>query len=144
MSPRAPASVPAAIARLGFGDPTRAKVLLTDPAIADIAGTPGRIDEDGLSETLSGVADPDAALLGLVRFMEAVNARPDLRGDVVEALTTAGSSRDRLFAVLGASTALTDHLVAHPGHWRAVSEATPLTADARRERLLPVAFRNLL
>ena len=136
MSPRAPASVPAAIARLGFGDPTRAKVLLTDPAIADIAGTPGRIDEDGLSETLSGVADPDAALLGLVRFMEAVNARPDLRGDVVEALTTAGSSRDRLFAVLGASTALTDHLVAHPGHWRAVSEATSLTADARRERLV--------
>jgi glutamate-ammonia-ligase adenylyltransferase len=136
MSSRAPGSVPAAIARLGFADPRRATTLLDDPALVDVAGTPDRIDEDGLSEALSGAADPDGALLGLVRFMEAVNRRPGLRADVTTALTTPGPQRSRLLRVLGASTALTDHLVAHPEHWPAATDAVPLTADERRDALV--------
>ena len=136
MSSRAPGSVPAAIARLGFADPRRALTLLTDPAIADVAGTPERIDEDGLSEALSRVADPDGALLGIVRFMEAAGRRPELRAEVAAAVAVPGPARARLLAVLGASTALTDHLVAHPEHWRAAAEAVPTPGDARRRALL--------
>jgi glutamate-ammonia-ligase adenylyltransferase len=38
--------------------------------------------------------------------------------------------------VLGASTALTDHLVAHPEHWSAATDAVPLDAGARRAALV--------
>jgi glutamate-ammonia-ligase adenylyltransferase len=136
VSSRAPGSVPAAIARLGFADPRRATALLDDPALVDVAGTPDRIDEDGLSEALAGTADPDGALLGLVRFMEVVNRRPELRADVTTALTTQGRRRSRLLAVLGASTALTDHLVAHPEHWSAATDAVPVDAGSRRAALV--------
>jgi glutamate-ammonia-ligase adenylyltransferase len=136
MSSRAPASVPASIARLGFADPRRAVTLLGDPALADVAGTPDQIDVNGLSEALARAADPDGALLGLVRFMEAVGRHADLRPEVTAALTTPGDARSRLLAVLGASTALTDHLVAHPEHWTAVGAAVPKGADERREMLL--------
>ncbi|WP_371814207.1 hypothetical protein [Phycicoccus sp. HDW14] len=47
MSSRAPESVPAGIARLGFTDPRRANALLDDPVLGDIAGTRDRIDAGG-------------------------------------------------------------------------------------------------
>jgi glutamate-ammonia-ligase adenylyltransferase len=136
MQSRPEASVPAAIARLGFADPRRAMTLLDDPAIADIAGTPDRIDDGGLSEGLSSAADPDGALLGLVRFMEAVDGAGDVRTPVTEALTSPGERRRRLMAVFGASTALTDHLVAHPEQWTAAADAAPRTGPERREALV--------
>ncbi len=136
VSSRAPSSVPASIARLGFDDPKRATTLLDDPALAEIAGAPDRIDEGGLSEGLAEAADPDGALLALLRFMEVVNRDPGLRSEVTAVLTTPGPRRARLMRVLGASSALGDHLVAHPEHWRAVMDAEPMSPDRRREALV--------
>jgi len=95
---------------------------------------------DGLADALSNVADPDLALLGLVRLMESLGKR-DLKkadggGELIAALRHAGPGRDRLLAVLGASTALVDHLVTHPAHWRYVTEATRQSAEQRRDALV--------
>ncbi|MGG5260968.1 bifunctional [glutamine synthetase] adenylyltransferase/[glutamine synthetase]-adenylyl-L-tyrosine phosphorylase [Phycicoccus avicenniae] len=135
MSSRTPESVPTGVARLGFDDPRRAAVLLDDPALDGIAGTPDRIDAGGLSEGLARAADPDGALLGLVRFMEAAEGA-GLREKVVAALREDSVARRRLLAVLGASSALGDHLVAHPEHWVAVTEAAPVAASQRVQRLV--------
>ena len=62
---------------------------------------------------------------------------PALRGPVIEALGVPGRGRGTgVLAVLGSSAALGDHLVAHPDHWRAVTEARPLTVAERTERLV--------
>ncbi|WP_392545364.1 bifunctional [glutamine synthetase] adenylyltransferase/[glutamine synthetase]-adenylyl-L-tyrosine phosphorylase [Oryzobacter telluris] len=136
MSSRGPGSVPAAIARLGFDDPSRAHALLQDPAVADLIRSREHIEEHGLAEALAAVPDPDGALLGLVRFMEAANRVAALRGPVTAAMGAPGVARDRLLAVLGSSAALGDHLCAHPHHWVAVTEASRLTVDQRVERLV--------
>ncbi|GGL25736.1 bifunctional [glutamine synthetase] adenylyltransferase/[glutamine synthetase]-adenylyl-L-tyrosine phosphorylase [Phycicoccus endophyticus] len=136
MSSRAPESLPAGIARLGFADARRARALLDDPALEGLAGDPDRIEAGGLSEALSRTADPDLALLGLVRFLEAVGADPTARTEVVETLARDATARHRLLAVLGASGALGDHLVAHPGHWRAAAFAVPVAAGERVSRLV--------
>ncbi|NHA67748.1 bifunctional [glutamine synthetase] adenylyltransferase/[glutamine synthetase]-adenylyl-L-tyrosine phosphorylase [Phycicoccus flavus] len=136
MSSRAPESVPAGVARLGFTDPARANALLDDPALDGLAGTPDRIDAGGLAEALSRTADPDGALLGLVRVLESAAASGGVRGDLVDRLGRDATARRRLFAVLGASGALVDHLVAHPEHWRAATDAVPRDADDRRAALV--------
>ena len=84
---------------------------------------------DGLPDALSQVADPDLALLALVRLMESL-AKNDIDGDdgggeLIAALRHTGQGRDRLLAVLGASSALGDHLVTHPGHWPVPSGTFP-------------------
>ncbi|WP_377643092.1 bifunctional [glutamine synthetase] adenylyltransferase/[glutamine synthetase]-adenylyl-L-tyrosine phosphorylase [Oryzobacter terrae] len=136
MSSRGPGSIPVAIARLGFDDPARAHALLQDPAVAGLIRSREHIEEHGLAAALASVPDPDGALLGLVRFMEAVGRVPALRGPVTDALAGPGPARDRLLAVLGNSAALGDHLCAHPHHWRAVTEATPLSVAERVARLV--------
>ncbi|QKE85012.1 bifunctional [glutamine synthetase] adenylyltransferase/[glutamine synthetase]-adenylyl-L-tyrosine phosphorylase [Arthrobacter sp. NEB 688] len=136
MSSRAPESVPAGIARLGFADPRRANALLDDPAVADLAGDPDRIESGGLSQSLARTADPDAALLGLVRFMEAVAAEPARRAEVVRVVGSNPVARHRLLAVLGASTALADHLVAHPEQWTTATDARQVPAAERVRRLV--------
>jgi glutamate-ammonia-ligase adenylyltransferase len=73
---------------------------------------------DGLPDALSAAADPDLALLGLVRVLEALPE--DESAGLLLALRRAGPPRDRLVAVLGGSVALVDHLVRHPttgGAW---------------------------
>jgi len=45
--------------------------------------------------------------------------------------------------VLGASSALGDHLVTHPGHWRAVTEATRQSAAERRGALVSAVTHAL-
>ena len=103
------------------------------------------IFSDGLPDAL--YADPDLALLSLVRLMEALRATEPQRRDaeggpaaevvgLIAALRHSGPERDRLLAVLGASTALADHLVAHPEHWRSVTEARPRTAAERIQTLV--------
>ena len=136
MSSRSPESVPAGTARLGFSDPRRANALLDDPALDGLAGTPDRIDRGGLSEALSRAADPDGALLGLVRFMESVAEVAGLRATVLASLGEDSPARRRMLAVLGASSALADHLVAHPEHWVAVTDASPVAATDRVARLV--------
>ncbi|MBR7551346.1 hypothetical protein KC220_22665, partial [Mycobacterium tuberculosis] len=65
--------------------------------------------------SLSRAADPDAALLALVRLAE----NPDAGWDELNAaLLTERPLRGRLFGVLGASLALGDHLIAQPQSWK--------------------------
>jgi [glutamine synthetase] adenylyltransferase / [glutamine synthetase]-adenylyl-L-tyrosine phosphorylase len=125
---------------LGFAEPARADTLLDDPALAGLTDPLDDVFGDGLPDALSQVADPDLALLGLVRLMEALGKTDidgeDHVGDLIADLRHAGPARDRLLAVLGASSALGDHLVTHPGHWRAVTEAKRQSAEQRRDDLV--------
>ncbi|WP_425299399.1 bifunctional [glutamine synthetase] adenylyltransferase/[glutamine synthetase]-adenylyl-L-tyrosine phosphorylase [Nocardioides panacisoli] len=97
-----------------------------------------RLGADG--EPLLGhfdrTADPDLALAGLVRLADAVEDRADFLGHLAEDPDAA----TRLLAVLGASTALSDHLVTHPQHWRDLTDPTLATtrvpAFAMRASLL--------
>ncbi|MDF2145920.1 bifunctional [glutamine synthetase] adenylyltransferase/[glutamine synthetase]-adenylyl-L-tyrosine phosphorylase [Knoellia sp. p5-6-4] len=145
MSSRQPSRA-ATLARLGFAEAARAEQLLADPALGGLVDPLDDIFSDGLPDALGGTSDPDLALLSLVRLMEAVRADEPRRRDVdagpeaslsglIAALRHRGPERDRLLAVLGASTALADHLVAHPEHWRDVTEAQPRTVAQRVQHL---------
>ena len=140
-------------ARLGFADPDRASRLLGDPALVGLVDPLEGTFHDGLPEALSRAADPDLALLGLVRVLETLKARrpstPGLTGapdveerDLVASLSRRGPARDRLVAVLGGSTALVDHLACHPEHWRCVAEATAPTAEGLRAELVAAVRRG--
>ncbi len=132
-------SVPGGIARLGFADPERVMRLLADPAVAGLVHSREAIEVGGLAESLSRTTDPDAAALGIVRLMEAAKASSSYAGltsDLTSALANPGQARERLLGVLGASAALTDHLVAHPEHWAAAVNARDRTGQERREQLV--------
>jgi len=96
--------------RLGFQDAEGALHSLrqlgggTEPLVAILART----------------ADPDAALTALVRVIEAAND-PD---ELLRAVCDDEGTAMRLLCVLGASTALADHLVRHPDHWRELRDPT--------------------
>ncbi|MFC4555826.1 bifunctional [glutamine synthetase] adenylyltransferase/[glutamine synthetase]-adenylyl-L-tyrosine phosphorylase [Georgenia faecalis] len=96
--------------RLGFTDPGRAESLLTEPVLGPVLA---RAEEAGapLPEALASAADPDLALLATVRLLEACG---DRHGDVATVLAADTLHRRRLVAVLGASSALGDMLVARP------------------------------
>jgi [glutamine synthetase] adenylyltransferase / [glutamine synthetase]-adenylyl-L-tyrosine phosphorylase len=96
------------LASLGFADADRAERLITDGLALDIQGA-----DAGLIEALAAAADPDAALAGLARLAHETGLLAALRADP--------DFRLRLTAVLGASTALGDHLARHPGEWRVLS-----------------------
>jgi glutamate-ammonia-ligase adenylyltransferase len=117
------------LASLGFADADRAERLITDGLALDIQGA----DAD-LIEALAAAADPDAALAGLARLAPEAGLLAALRADP--------DVRLRLTAVLGASTALADHLARHPGEWRVLSgpdAANGAEAAALRAELLTSA-----
>ncbi len=117
-----------ALARRGFTDTRRARALLEEDALAPLG------DEiDLLVGALARAADPDAALLGLVRVLEAAG---DEAEPLLTALRTDQAARDRIIGALGVSTALIDHLVAHPDQWRDAVTAGPMTPEERTEALL--------
>ncbi|MFB4315607.1 bifunctional [glutamine synthetase] adenylyltransferase/[glutamine synthetase]-adenylyl-L-tyrosine phosphorylase [Actinomadura sp. 21ATH] len=107
------------LARLGFTDAGRAERALLEAARAGTAP-----DDDAL-DALGGTADPDLALDGLLRLLAAADAAGEGE-ELRAALRKDGAVRERLPAVLGVSAALGDHLVRHPGHWRALGEAGAL------------------
>ena len=70
---------------------------------------------------------------------------PALRARIVERLgqsgptvseTVARLERDRLLAVLGASSALGDHLARHPRHWVTAAFEGPIPGPERAARLV--------
>jgi glutamate-ammonia-ligase adenylyltransferase len=143
------------LARLGFTDPARAERLLADPALAGLLDPLEDRFADGLLFALSETADPDLALLGLVRMLEGLGRRPGSRrgpgsadrdgpGDGEDpdgrparlraVLRSGGPARDRLLAVLGASAALGDHLARYPGHWTELVDDGHLVPDAAAVR----------
>ena len=92
------------LARLGFADAARAEGLVTDL----------RLDDQLIGE-LAAAGDPDLALAGLARLLQAPAA--DVAG-LRPALSADAAFAGRLIAVLGASAALADHLARHPVDWR--------------------------
>ncbi|GGT25689.1 bifunctional [glutamine synthetase] adenylyltransferase/[glutamine synthetase]-adenylyl-L-tyrosine phosphorylase [Streptomyces purpureus] len=134
--------------RHGFTDPSAAERLLDLPDLAPVR------DDSVLLDALGATADPDLALRGLVRLVE---AQPDdQRHGLLSTLIGAKPLRDRLLGVLGASEALGDHLARHPGDWRAlaayesadlhpgVAEFERGLADATDAVSLRVAYRRCL
>ncbi|WP_406252336.1 bifunctional [glutamine synthetase] adenylyltransferase/[glutamine synthetase]-adenylyl-L-tyrosine phosphorylase [Streptomyces atratus] len=98
--------------RHGFTDPSAAERLLDLPELSSVRSDPV------LLEALGATADPDLALRGLARLVEAEEA--DERQILLDTLVTAKPLRDRLLGVLGASEALGDHLARHPRDWQAL------------------------
>ncbi|UWE08814.1 bifunctional [glutamine synthetase] adenylyltransferase/[glutamine synthetase]-adenylyl-L-tyrosine phosphorylase [Actinacidiphila bryophytorum] len=98
--------------RHGFTDPAAAERLLDAPELSAVRADPV------LLEALGATADPDQALLGLVRLAEALDSEE--RRALLDTVTTAKPLRDRLLGVLGASEALGDHLARHPADWHAL------------------------
>nr|WP_227464568.1 bifunctional [glutamine synthetase] adenylyltransferase/[glutamine synthetase]-adenylyl-L-tyrosine phosphorylase [Nocardioides lijunqiniae] len=96
--------------RLGFAD--------TDTALSHLQELGGAADP--LLAMIGRTADPDIALHELVRLHEVVAEPAELLDELVDDEGTAM----RLLSVLGASTALADHLVRHPEHWRELTDPT--------------------
>ncbi|MFK8909147.1 bifunctional [glutamine synthetase] adenylyltransferase/[glutamine synthetase]-adenylyl-L-tyrosine phosphorylase [Streptomyces sp. YS-3] len=134
--------------RFGFTDPSAAERLLDVPELASVRTDPVLLD------ALGATADPDLALAGLVRIVEAQD--PAERRALLDTLITAKPLRDRLLGVLGASEALGDHLARHPRDWHAlvtyeaadlhpgVAEFERGLAGARDPVSLRIAYRRCL
>ncbi|MFI1488081.1 bifunctional [glutamine synthetase] adenylyltransferase/[glutamine synthetase]-adenylyl-L-tyrosine phosphorylase [Streptomyces sp. NPDC020747] len=99
--------------RHGFTDPSAAERLMESAELAPIRNDPVLLD------ALGATADPDLALLGLVRLVEAQDGHTAQR-ELLDTLIAAKPLRDRLLGVLGASAALGDHLARHPLDWQAL------------------------
>ncbi|MFJ1970906.1 bifunctional [glutamine synthetase] adenylyltransferase/[glutamine synthetase]-adenylyl-L-tyrosine phosphorylase [Streptomyces sp. NPDC087903] len=104
--------------RHGFTDPSAAERLLDSAELVPVR------DDPVLLEALGATADPDLALHGLVRLLEAQPA-PTARRELLDTLIAAKPLRDRLLGVLGASAALADHLARHPSDWQALVTYEP-------------------
>ena len=135
------------LVRLGFADPARAERMLADPAMAGLVDPLDDEFDEGIVRDLAETPDPDLALLGLVRLMESLRDMagrdpddPLVRqadvGHLLQAVRVGGPVRDRLFAVLGSSSALADHLARHPEHWTALEDDRPSDAGRLRQALL--------
>ncbi len=95
-----------------------------------------------LVHLLAATADPDRAAVTLADLADRVDDRAALLEEVVDDEGTAM----RLLTVLGASPALGDHLLRHPGQWRDLTDpllgSTRPTARAMREELLRAVRRG--
>ncbi|WP_192498552.1 bifunctional [glutamine synthetase] adenylyltransferase/[glutamine synthetase]-adenylyl-L-tyrosine phosphorylase [Ornithinimicrobium pratense] len=123
----------AVLARAGFSDGRRAATLL-DEVAEHLRAAPGSEDLSAaqLAIELGTTADPDGALLGLVRLLDPRSSGAD--GDrcdehVRPVVLAGGQGRLRLLALLGGSAALGEHLLRHPAHVADVAE--PLAPEAR-------------
>ncbi|MFB6398446.1 bifunctional [glutamine synthetase] adenylyltransferase/[glutamine synthetase]-adenylyl-L-tyrosine phosphorylase, partial [Polymorphospora sp. 2-325] len=148
-----PTSAQARLARYGFGG-AGGPATRPGTAAADLLGPDGlglwnpatHEPTDGaaaeLLAALSRAADPDLALRQLHRLVESERrTAPDGPG-VVDALHADQGLRRRLIAVLGASSALGDHLVANPDQWRVLvtgADGAAPPADGRLEPEPPPA-----
>ena len=92
------------------------------------------IDSVDVLWALSRAADPDLALKALTRLREA--QEPDDWAEIDRLIRTDRRFRGRLFATVGASDALGDHLVAEPDAWQLLLEPGLPTAQEVREDLL--------
>jgi glutamate-ammonia-ligase adenylyltransferase len=135
--------------RHGFTDASAAERLLDSAELVPLR------DDPVLLDALGATSDPDLALLGLVRLLEAQPV-PGARRELLDTLISSKPLRDRLLGVLGASTALADHLTRHPDDWQAlvmyeahdlhpgVEEFEAGLAEATDPVSLRVAYRRCL
>jgi glutamate-ammonia-ligase adenylyltransferase len=114
------------LARLGFADSERAGRALE--RLGDASGE--------LVHLIATTADPDQT----VDYLADLADKVDDRGELVDALRDDEGSAMRLLSVLGASSALGDHLLRHPEHWRDLTDpdlgSTRPAAFALRSSLL--------
>jgi [glutamine synthetase] adenylyltransferase / [glutamine synthetase]-adenylyl-L-tyrosine phosphorylase len=142
MTPGRRSSTFTRLLRHGFTDPSAAERLMESAELAPIRNDPVLLD------ALGATADPDLALLGLVRLVEAQDGHTAQR-ELLDTLIAAKPLRDRLLGVLGASAALGDHLARHPLDWQALvmyepQDLHPGTAEFERglaEASDPVTLR---
>ncbi|WDZ84477.1 bifunctional [glutamine synthetase] adenylyltransferase/[glutamine synthetase]-adenylyl-L-tyrosine phosphorylase [Micromonospora cathayae] len=132
------------LARYGFGVADDGGVRAADLLGPDGLGlwrtdTQEAADEPAadLLTALSRAADPDLALRQLHRIVEA-ERRTAEQPVLLPALHADPGLRRRVVAVLGASSALGDHLVANPGHWRVLATAPDGLAPTADGRLGPL------
>ncbi|GGO16739.1 bifunctional [glutamine synthetase] adenylyltransferase/[glutamine synthetase]-adenylyl-L-tyrosine phosphorylase [Micromonospora parathelypteridis] len=155
-----PTRAPGRLARYGFGTAEGDG----GARAADLLGPDGLrlwqpVEQEPVDEVaaellaaLSRAADPDLALRQLHRIVEAerrADGSAERRADGVTAgprllteLHTDPGLRRRLIAVLGASSALGDHLVAHPEHCAALRTASDGLAPTAEGRLEPTDGGN--
>ncbi|MBO4205404.1 bifunctional [glutamine synthetase] adenylyltransferase/[glutamine synthetase]-adenylyl-L-tyrosine phosphorylase [Micromonospora echinofusca] len=145
-----PTRAPARLARYGFGvsdgdGGARAADLLGPTGLAlwhPETQEPADPAAAELLTALSRAADPDLALRQLHRIVEAERrtAPEDAPSALLAALYADAGLRRRLVAVLGASSALGDHLVANPDQWTALAtgpDGSAPTADGTLEATGP-------
>jgi len=99
------------LARAGFQDASQAEQTLTDLGVAA---------DDGVIASLFPAADPDLAVRSLAAMAAAMPHSQ--REEFIAELRDREGLRIRLFAVLGASTALGAQLARRPGDWRELAE----------------------
>ncbi|HEY3955494.1 MAG TPA: bifunctional [glutamine synthetase] adenylyltransferase/[glutamine synthetase]-adenylyl-L-tyrosine phosphorylase [Streptosporangiaceae bacterium] len=104
------------LARMGFADAARAEATVGQFSLGE-----------QLLDVLAAAADPDLALAGLARLLQAAGGEADaLRA----ALAGDEEFAARLTTVLGVSAALGDHLARHPADWRVLHGPAALEAAA--------------
>ena len=116
----------ARLSRMGFSDASKAAELIVEPSLGLWDAAADAPAGDGAAEVLAAVTragDPDLALRSLHRLALA-SAQPS---ELQRALVSDGALRRRLCAVLGASSALGDHLFASPDDWRLLTSADLVT-----------------
>jgi glutamate-ammonia-ligase adenylyltransferase len=119
--------------------PSVGRLGLIDPPAGERLAQLGWNSEDDQAHvdllwSLSRAPDPDAALKALVRLAENQDSGWD---ELNAALLKERPLRGRLFAVLGSSLALGDHLVAHPQSWKLLRGKVKLpTRDQLHETFL--------
>ncbi|WP_426592296.1 bifunctional [glutamine synthetase] adenylyltransferase/[glutamine synthetase]-adenylyl-L-tyrosine phosphorylase [Cellulomonas sp. McL0617] len=111
------------LTRAGVSDAARAERMLADAALLAVVDDPAEL----LVGSLTDAADPDQALLALAKLAGAVADDP---GVLRAILQEDGGARARLLAVVGASIALGDTLVAHPEALEILRDDTPGTGVA--------------
>ena len=114
--------------------PSPAVLRLTGPRAAEDLSwlgwdTPESVE---LLWALSGAGDPDLALNTLMRVMTAL---AEERAELDAALRRDPALRVRLFALLGGSTALGDHLAANPHLWKELTGGLPSPEELLRSML---------
>ncbi|MDT9594933.1 bifunctional [glutamine synthetase] adenylyltransferase/[glutamine synthetase]-adenylyl-L-tyrosine phosphorylase [Nocardioides zeae] len=122
----------AALLRVGFDDVDEARERLAELG-------PQAVE---LLAILGHAADPDTAVLQLLRVAEALDEQGPAgeRAAFLDALVDDEGTAMRVLTVLGASTALGDHLIRHPEQWHELTDpssgSTRPAAWAIREGLL--------
>jgi len=92
-----------------------------------------------LLRDMSGAADPDQVLLGLLRFKDAVAEEEWQLFN--HSLHINPELRLRVFGLLGASTVLGDHLIAHPELWQEIGKPAPTPGEMMHFMLSAVDAR---
>ncbi|WP_124054948.1 bifunctional [glutamine synthetase] adenylyltransferase/[glutamine synthetase]-adenylyl-L-tyrosine phosphorylase [Arcanobacterium ihumii] len=119
------------LVRAGFLDTGKAHRLLQDPVLDSV-------NHEWLLDQVRHTADPDLALLAYIRLLESARAYGKDAMDALYLVCEEEKACQRLFAVLGMSTALGDYLVARPVNVHILQDykigSEPLNSSLEKEK----------